>query len=323
MKKNFDIITIGDNVYDVFIELDQAEVVCKKNNCLLCVNYADKVAVKNIIPIPAVGNSSNVAIGCSRLGLKTALYTIVGDDDIGHATLKVYKQEKVATDYVKIDKKHKSNYHVVLTYKGERTILVYHQPRDYSLPPLAPARWVYYSSVSPHHQILHKQVPAYIKRSGAKLVFNPGTFQLKEGIKGLRKILEVTEVLLVNKEEAQRLVGNFSDIKKLLTLLAKTGPKVIVITDGPNGSYCFDGHFFYFLEILKMPVLERTGAGDAYSTGFVAALAYGKDVKEAMRWGSANSASVIQQVGARAGLLKKSALVRLLAAHPHFKPKVI
>lgn len=323
-NKTFDLIAIGDNVYDVFIELDKAEVICAKDeNCFLCVNYADKVPTKNIQPIPAVGNSSNVAIGCARLGLKTAFYTIIGDDDIGHATLKVYKQEGVSTDYVKVDKKHKSNYHVVLTYKGERTILIYHQPRSYSLPLLAPARWVYYSSVSPRHQILHRQVPAYIRRTGAKLAFNPGTFQLKEGLAGLKPILKVTEVLLLNREEAQRLIKQkTSDVKKLATALASTGPKIVVITDGPKGSYAFDGAHHYFQTIFRAPVVERTGAGDAYSTGFVSALAYGQSVSEAMRWGSVNSASVIQKIGAREGLLKKNQLLTTLTRYKKFQPKV-
>ena len=136
-------------------------------------------------------------------------------------------------------------------------------------------------------------------------------------------ILKVAEVLFVNRTEAQTLVGKEPNIKKLLTKLHKQGPKIVVITEGPKGSYASDGKHIYFLDIFPAPLVERTGAGDAFATGFISALANGESVKDAMRWGTISSASVIQYIGAREGLLTKKVMMATIKKNPAFQPKEI
>ncbi|MBI2644192.1 MAG: carbohydrate kinase family protein [Candidatus Wildermuthbacteria bacterium] len=322
-KPKFDLISVGDTQYDVFLELEEETKVLtdpEDGRQYLGLIFAEKMPAKKYTVVAAVGNSANVAIGASRLGLKAAFYTHLGHDGVGKEEWEVFKKEKVATDYIIWDKKHGSNFSAVLNYKGERTIIVHHEPRDYDLPNLAPARWMYFSSLAPEHEKLHTQIPEYIKKSGTQLGFNPGSHQLKEGLQVLQPILDVTAVFLVNKDEAQTLLGNSSDVKKLLHELRQRGPKTVVITDDGKGSYCFDGQNYYYLDIFRVPVVEMTGAGDAYSAGFISALAYGCDTKEAMRWGAVNSASVIQYIGAREGLLSKPAMGKILEEHPDFQP---
>ena len=285
------------------------------------VAYEEKCVVEKVTEVLAVGNSANVAVGSSRLGLKNALYTVLGNDDMGEEMAQVLRREGIAADYIVFDKNKKSNLSVVLNYKAERTILVYHEKRKYSLPKLASTRWVYFSSLGKGHDQLHYPIPVYVNQTKAKMGFNPGSHQLNEGLQKLRSILKVATVLFVNREEAQTLVGKEKNIKKLMVKLHKEGPKIIVITDGPKGSYAFDGKNLYYLKIFPAPLIERTGAGDSFSTGFISALAYGKKVPEAMRWGTVNSASVIQKIGAREGLLRKNEIQKILKKHPRFMPK--
>jgi len=266
-----------------------------------------------------VGNSANVAVGVSRLGLKAAFYTHLGNDSIGKEEIEIFKKENVATDYIVWDKKHGSNFSAVLNYRAERTILIHHEARDYNLPNFAGAKWMYFSSLAPGHEKLNAQIPEYVKKYNVKLGFNPGSYQLKEGLEVLGPILKSTTVFLVNKEEAQTLLGNSADVKELLRGLKNKGPEIVVITDDGKGSYCFDGTNFYYLDIFHVPVVEMTGAGDAYSTGFISALIHGNDVKEAMRWGIFNSASVIQYVGAREGLLRKGQMEKFLKDNTTFQ----
>ena len=162
-----------------------------------------------------------------------------------------------------------------------------------------------------------------VKKYNVKLGFNPGSHQLKEGLEVLSPIMRVATVFLVNKDEAKELLGNSDDIKELLQGLKSKGPEIAVITDNGKGSYCFDGTNFYHLDIFRVPVIEMTGAGDAYSTGFVSALAYGKDIQEAMRWGAMNGASVIQKIGAREGLLTKQEMEALLAQNKNFQARAL
>ena len=314
MKEVFDIISIGDTTLDVFLDIDEASVSCEinKKNCRLCVNYADKIPVNKVTKIPGVGNAANFAVGSSRLGLKTALYTILGKDETGKEIYSHLKKEGVAPDYIQIDKTKGTNYSVVLNYMGERTIFVFHEHRNYKLPKLKKAKWIYFTSLAAGHKTLHKSITDFVKKNKIKLVFNPGTFQLKEGLKVLRQIMKHCTLFIVNKEEAQRLVGSFNDIKKLLKLLKKEGSEIVVITDGPKGSHAFDGEKFYFQEIYDIKVVERTGCGDSYSTGFIAALVQGKSIQEAMRWGTVNAAFVLRKIGAQEGLLKKKDLLKKL-----------
>lgn len=305
----FDLLTIGDTTIDTFLFIHDAVVSCslKKETCQLCVNYADKLPVEKMNRLVA-GNAANNAVGATRLGLKTIISTTLGNDGSGEWIYKKLKSEKVDLSRVKIDKKLDTNASTVLSFKGERTIFVYHAPRKYSLPPMPPARFVYYTSVGERHAQLNKDVAAYIKRTKARLAFNPGTYQLRSGLKALAPVIAVTEILFVNKEEAMRIVGPRDDIRHYLMALHKLGARTVVITDGPNGSFSFDGNKFYQLGVPKTKVVERTGAGDAFATGFVAARFYGRSVPEAMCWGTMNSSSVIMFVGPQAGLLTRAGL---------------
>ncbi len=325
-KPKFDLISVGDTQLDVFLELEDETKVIRdpvENRDYLGLVFAEKIPAKKYTRIVAVGNSANVAIGCSRLGLKTAFYTHLGDDAVGKEEIAVFQQEGVAKDYIVWDKTHGSNFSAVLDYKGERTIVVHHEPRDYSLPNLTPARWMYFSSLAPQHEKLHTQIPEYVKKYGVKLAFNPGSYQLKEGLQVMKPVLEVCEVLFVNKEEAETLLGKAGSVEELARALRQRGPKIIVITDGPNGSYESNGAGLYYLPIFPAPLVERTGTGDSFASGFISALAHGFDVKEAMRWGTFNAAAKIQKIGAREGLLRKPEMEKLLKENPEFQPKEI
>ncbi|HYE60119.1 MAG TPA: carbohydrate kinase family protein [Candidatus Kapabacteria bacterium] len=318
-----DIISIGDSTVDVFLDIDEATVSCDihKEHCQLCFTYADKIPVKKVTKLLAVGNAANNAIGSARLGLQTAIFTILGHDEHGKGSFERFKEEGVKREYIKVDRKKGTNYSTVLNYKGERTILVYHEERKYQLPRLQKAKWVYLTSMAYGSEKIHEPLLAYVKRSGAKLAFNPGTFQMKLGLGRLLPLLSATEILFLNKEEAERLLGREDSIKNLLNALHRKGPKMVVITDGMNGSYAYNGTAYYTMPIFDGPVVERTGAGDSYGTAFVAAIALGKDMSEAMRWGSVNASSVVQYIGAQEGLLTRGKLTRLLKQHPSYTAK--
>ncbi len=324
--KRFDLISIGDTQNDVFLELEEETKILedkKSKTKYLGVVYAEKIPIKKFTSVVAVGNSANVAVGSSRLGLKTAFYTVLGSDTVGREDLVLFKKENVAPDYVVWDKKRGSNFSAVLNYRAERTILVHHEHRDYVLPKLAPATWVYLSSMAPGFEKIQAALLRYLKKYKVKMGFNPGTFQMKAGLKKLALIIQASTVFFVNREEAETLLRKRADIKTLLKLLHRLGPKIVVITNGPKGSYSFDGKYTLFLPVFPAKIVERTGTGDAYSTGFISALAYGYSVAEAMRWGTFNSASKIQSIGARQGLLSKAAMYSVARSHHAFQPKKI
>lgn len=326
MPKKFEFLAIGDCTHDTFVEIAEASVHCDKNTkkCQICFSWADKIPATKITQVPGVGNAANVAVAAARMGFKTAFYTHVGDDAIGRETTDVFKRAGITQDYIVIDKKLPSNHHVAINYGAERTIMVYHQPWKYKLPANIKAEWVYFSSLGPYHASLHKQIPALIKKSRAKMAFQPGTFQLREGRNKMKPILKATEIITLNKEEAQIVTGSKShDFKTLMKALCKLGPKIVVVTDGPKGAYAYDGEEAWFVKIFPVPAIERTGAGDSFSSGFVGAIIRGKTLGEALLWGNANSTSVTQFVGAQKGLLSQAGIKKLVKKYNRVKPKKI
>lgn len=318
----YDIITIGDATIDMFLEIDEATVQCglNKKRCVLELAYASKIPVTHTKRVVGVGNAANHAVGAKKLGLKSAMYTLVGDDDCGIDIRRALKRKGVNTDFVLADKGKETNYSTVINYKDDRTILVYHEERTYKLPKLPKTDWIYFSSIAGNHKEFNDALVRHVLQKKIRLGFNPGTMQMRLGVRKLKPVLEATDVLFVNKQEAERLVGEKKDMKKLLQAVRKKGPRVVAITNGQDGSYAYDGKAMYQIGIYDQPVIERTGSGDAYASGFLAALQYGESVQEAMRWGSLNASGVVQQVGSQAGLLTKKQIKTLLKEQSHFQP---
>lgn len=312
-----DVIAVGDSTQDIFLGMHEAGVQCDLDghNCRICFDYAEKIPVDTKTNVPGVGNAANHAVGISRLGLKAGLYTIVGSDAQGEEAKKVFEQENVVTKYIVTDEVRGTNLSVVINYRGERTIFVYHEPRTYQLPELEEAKWMYVTSVSGDGvEQLHQHVEHYLAaHPNVQLAFNPGTYQLRLGKEKLTGLLKRTQLLFLNREESARLTGlSVDDVKALLSALHALGPATVVVTDGSAGAYVSDGKTTWFSNIFSGPVVERTGAGDAYGSGFLAALLYNKPFPEAMGWGNANSTSVVRYIGAREGLLTIEKLEALI-----------
>lgn len=327
MVDTFDVIAIGDTTEDIFLQMTDASLQCDIDgkNCRLCFDYAEKIGVDQKTVVPAVGNAANHAVGTARLGLRAALYTIVGDDDDGHKAKSILAANNVDTQYVVFDSEHGTNLSVVINFKTERTIFVYHEPREYALPALAPTQWIYLTSASGGGvAALHQQVEQYLAQNpDVKLAFNPGTYQIKLGLDGLMPLLKRTELLFLNREESARVLGvETTDVKELIKKFHEIGVKYMVLTDGPAGSYASDGTTIWQQAIYPEPVVERTGAGDAYGSGVLSALVKGVPMPDAMSWGNANATSVVGYIGAREGLLQEETLQKLMAQHPNIQPQV-
>jgi ribokinase len=323
MKKEYDFVAIGDTVTDAFIRIKEASVSCDLNRekCKLCLAFGDKVPYESVEIIKAVGNSANAAVSACRLGLTTALVSNLGDDENGKDCLSTLERNGINIEFMKINHNKDTNYHYVLWYEDERTILVKHQEYNYSLPDFGNPKWVYLSSLAPNTLEYHNEIAQYLKsHPDIKLAFQPGTFQMKLGVEKLEGIYNRSEVFFCNIEEAKRILGILEDVKiqDLLKEMTKIGPKIIVITDGPKGAYVYDGTEMWFMPTYPdpKPPFERTGAGDAFASTFVSALALGLSIPEALSWGPINSMSVVQFVGARRGLLDRQTLERYLKEAP-------
>ncbi len=325
----FDLISIGDTVIDTVIPLNDAQIISHDGQILLALPFGAKVPVENGESMVA-GNASNNAVGSARLGLKTAIYTHSGNKDDEEDDLRIrqkFKKEGVDTRYIIDVPNLPSNHNIILSYKGERTILVHHQPWKFNLPDLDKSRWIYLTSMSPSYieSNVISQIINYIERIGCKVAYQPGTFQIKQGGRKQSRLLSLVNVIVMNVEEAKRFLGHDTGdkvaVKKLLKGLFNLGPKQVILTDGKNGSYAFDGEMYWKLDIFPAKLVEMTGAGDAFATSTVAGIIHGESLSEAMRWGAANSAAVVQEIGPQKGLLSFSRLQEKLREHKQIVAK--
>lgn len=307
----FQLLTIGDASYDVFLTPSESESMCQLNNreSLICFNYGDKIPVKEI-EFTIGGNAANNAVGVKRLGVEVGIVLTLGSDELGERIIKKLSSEGVDTTYVITQTAAFSNYSTIVNYQGERTIFAYKAPRSYEFPVKLPVTpWIYLTSMGDTFQPFYNHLVDFLnEHPDIKLAYNPGGRQIRAGYETLKNILVKTDIIFVNREEAEMLTSSPSSMgkeKELLLALTKLGIKHPIITDGNNGSFVYNGQSFLKCGVLPVDAYERTGAGDAFGSGTLAALIQGKTFDEALVWGTVNSASVIGYTGAQKGLLKQ------------------
>ena len=291
----FDIVSFGSAVVDVFVNTDIAE-----KNKYISYPVGGKILIKEL-KFDIGGGGTNTAVAFSRLGFKTGCICKVGDDENGKKILELLKKEKI-NFLGEVEKNSKSGYSIILDSKArDRTILTYKGVNDKISPKdikKFKTRWLYLSSLLGQSFETQKRLIKILKKKGVKIAFNPSSYLIKN--KNLNSILKITDVLVLNKEEAEMLVGN----KDLLKGLYNLTKGIVVITNKDKLIECYDGNKKYFLIPNKIKVVERTGAGDAFASGFVAGKMAGKSIKECLKLGLKESESVITHFGAKNNLLR-------------------
>lgn len=318
------ILAIGDIFTDAFIKLNEevARVDTDPDGSKrISLPLGSKPPYDGVDIVRAVGPSPNAAVSIARLGLDASLLAFMGDDQTGSDAKEYLKKEGVNTDLLSFKAGVPSNYYYVLRYGAERTILVKNEDYDYKWQ--APANepdWIYLSLISDQSWQLHEDLLQYLNdHPNVKLAFQPGTFHFKWGIDKLRDLYKRSYIVVMNREEAVDVTGkSYDSLRDLANGLHDLGPQIVVITDGPNGSYA--SYDWKFVTIPNYPdpgpPVDRTGAGDAFASTIVAALALGESMDTALTWAPINSMNVVQEVGAQTGLLSVDKIKEYLKKAP-------
>jgi len=310
--EQFDLVAVGSATVDLFFKIETSNPHFKFNEETneLSMKLGEKVVLDRAELLTG-GNANNVSIGVKRLGFKTALVAEIGDDEFAHKILSNLEKEGVDATHV-LKGNSETSFSVILNYKDDRTIFTRKPEREhnFNLSDVS-TKWIYLTSLGNKWENAYRKVFELVSENALNLAFNPGEIQIEKGLGGISYILRKTDILILNKEEAVTIlnsklqIANSKDeIKNILFELKNFGPKIVVITDGGNGSYAVDQERkVHFEKAEDVEVVSKTGAGDAYSTGFLGATLSSLSVKDAMRWGSKNAASVLSKIGAQTGLL--------------------
>ncbi len=313
-NRHYNVITVGESTIDAYMTLAHAnaDAHLDRESGGLCFRFGEKIDVKRY-EFTIGGNATNVAVGLSRLGIKATLCAEIGDDEFSLKIRNCLANEHIERVLVQ-QVKGQSNFSVIVNFKGDRTLFVEDVSRkhDFHFDNVT-TDFVYLTSLADDWRKPYQQALAFALRQKAKIAFNPNSRQLREGKEVVHNVLRHTTMLFLNKEEAELLLHDAETqkheeayVKELMMHIRQLGPEVIVVTDGKKGSYALDDTGkFYHQGIHEGEIVERTGAGDAYATGFLAASFFDLSIPQAMDWGSWNAASVVSKVGAQAGLLTK------------------
>ncbi len=297
-----DLLTIGDSSIDLFMKVDEKDVASMVDNggrAEICFYHGSKIPVSHF-ETSVAGNSVNVAIGCKYLGLQTAVYTELGDDENGNRVVSELNQLEIDTKFCVKNNDTPTNVHTLIVCGKDRTIFSYHEKRNYQIRDWGQPKWIYYTSLPSGFEKFQAELIDFIKdNKNIGIAFNPGTYQLKAGLQEMKNFLQVTDILFLNTDEAKRLVGN-KGLAELHKLLHQQGVKTTVITDGENGASVSDGNEVTHVNSYNegKPFIDKTGAGDAFSSGFLSAMFYGKNLKDALTWGVINAGKAVTEIGA-------------------------
>lgn len=318
------VLAIGDIFTDAFIKLNEevTRVETDENGeKRLSLPLGSKPPYDGVEIVQGVGPAPNAAVSTARLGVKTGLISFLGDDQVGKDAIDYLKGEGIITDLISMQEGLKTSYYYVLRYGAERTILVKNEAFAYTwVDPAEEPEWVYLALMSEASWEFHEGLLRYLNaHPSVKLAFQPGTFHFKWGVEKLADLYRRTHIIVLNREEAVDVTGqSYDSIRGLANALHELGPQKVVITDGPNGSYA--SYDFKLVTIPNYPdpapPTDRTGAGDAFASTIVAALALGETMDTALTWAPINSASVVQKLGAQAGLLHREEVEKFLNEAP-------
>ncbi len=318
----FDVITIGSATRDNFLRgkyelIDWPKAQSRK---AIALPFGDKLGVDEVY-MTIGGNAANASVTFARYGYNTAIAAKIGKDLPAQELIMRLKKERVNTKLIaQTDAKPTAYSVLLLDQTGERTILGYHGAsdtftmNDVRLTQLRSGWW--YLSLAGESDAMFLPLLQFARENGIKVAFNPSGHHLNHKREEIFGALKDLAFLVLNGEEAAELVGiPFEKEKEVFKKLDELTPGIVAVTDGPNGVTVSDGQNIYKAGIFKeQAVVDRTGAGDSFGSGFTAVLAscamrdtrYAPEaIKEAIRFASANATSVVEHIGATDGILIK------------------
>ena len=346
----YDFITIGSATQDVFVQSDVASIVTvsqmMKKSEFMSFPYGAKTEIADFSKNLG-GGAVNTAINLANLGLKTSTIIKLGNDELNN-TIKL-KLAQSGIDIMNIidSTKYLTGFSIILvSFQGDRTVLAHRganahvHEKEVNFDAIKKARWVYVSPLSGDSNKILDKIAKFCEENNINLAINAGTTALKKGGKYFSKILKTAQIVVMNKEEATLVTKiqvrpdskevKFSkekihpDIVEMLKTLKGDTQATVVITDGKNGVYCYDGKKIYVCPIYPATVVSTLGAGDAFSSTFCATMdKFNNDIEKALLYASINSASICGHFGAQEGFLTFEQIEEKLKEKPDFKVKTI
>lgn len=341
-----DIITIGSATMDVFVECDDANIVAAITKCtrneFMCYPYGAKVEVNNFTSNTG-GGGVNTALNFANLGFLTSVICKIGDDIYSKGIIDVLQKSNLNLSNIIQDNSVSTGFSIILlSFQGDRTVLAQRganatlKKSEVNFDAIKEAKILYIAPLSGESNKVLTSITEFAQENGVKVCINAGTTALKKGFEYIKKIIDTAEVVVMNKEEASMCTkievrpdsknNHYSndlihpDIRAMLEKLKISQEQTVVITDGREGAYAYDGKIYYKCPNFPAEVVSTLGAGDAFASTFCAALdRTNQDVGKSLMYSAVNSASVVSNFGASEGFLTFEKIEKRLRENPDFE----
>lgn len=307
----FDVITVGSATVDSFGETDKKFF----KNGYYTFPAGAKILL-HTLKFTTGGGGTNSAVALARLGLNVAFLGKVGIGGNSEFVLEDLVKDKIDASLV-CRENARTGFSMIIDARGrDRTIFAYKGSNDdlkYSEVKKSKlkAKWFYFATMLEESFKTQEKLAAFAAKNNIKIMYNISSYLARKGPRYLRNILKYTDVLVLNFEEAQLMLGKLG-LNELLKGLRKLGPKMVIITEGKAGVHAYDGKLRYFLKPHKVKVVETTGAGDAFASSFLAGMIKNNDVEFALKLAQVNAEAVITHHGAKTNLLSWNTAVHLI-----------
>ncbi|HUY00956.1 MAG TPA: carbohydrate kinase family protein [Candidatus Deferrimicrobium sp.] len=265
------------------------------------------------------GSAANFAVACARLGLKTGFIGKLGKDAFGEKLIDEFQKENVEIEgivvttevqtgvcYAAVDKQ---GNRILYAFSGAANFL---QPSDIDEEYLKIFRVIHLASLKNIKPLI--RAAEIVQWEQTRVCLNPGALIVDQGLDKVKPLLELIDIFIGSQGEVKRLFQTENLSKGLRSLLEYV--EIAVITQGNEGSLIVtqDGEIKIPAEQIK--VVDTTGAGDAFSAGFIyGLLRYNFDPSKLElcgKIGNKAAAHCIQQVGARQGLLTEKEMISII-----------
>lgn len=341
-----DVITIGSATMDVFVESDDANIVSvytkNKKSEFMSYPYGAKVEISDF-DSQVGGGGVNTAVNFANLGFKTSAIFKIGDDIYSEGILTSFKEKNVDLSNIVQDKSLSTGFSIILvSFQGDRTVLAHRganakiKKSDINFDAIKNAKLLYIAPMNGDSTKILDDIANFANENNVYVCFNAGSSSIKRGFNYIKKILANANIVVMNKEEASMATQiqvrpdtrdeKFSeklihpDIKEMFKKLKIRDYQIIVITDGGNGAYAYDGKHYYYCPCFEGPVVSTLGAGDAFASTFCGALRRtDKNIGKALMYASVNSSGVVSEFGATQGLLTFEQIEEKLNENPNYK----
>ena len=319
------IICIGSSGKDIFLPTDEGIILDTPEDITSQKKFAFELGAKYQIDdrFEALGGcAANVSVGLARLGIRVSCYTKIGDDMLGKWIGSELEKEKVKTDLIQTEKDCRSDLSAIIVNakSGERTIFFNRDANEkLEIFPekLKDTDWIFASALNGEWEKNLDAIIGLVKKENIKLAFNPGQRNIKDNPQKVIETIKNCNLLLLNKDEAIEIISNKKkeesgkQINKeifLIKELRNMGPEIVVITDGLRGAWASGSKNLFYIQAIGDSPIDTTGAGDAFSSAFLAGCLKGKKIEESLKWGAANGGSAVKFYGAIEGLLDTESL---------------